>query len=70
MNVMELNVELSRHNLSIPKLADKIGISKKAMYQKFKGETQFTLPEIREICQTLNLQGDRILEIFFSEKVA
>ena len=55
---------------TIPKLAEKIGIGKKALYQKFKGITQFTLPEIRSICSVLNIQGERILEIFFNDKVA
>lgn len=70
MNISELNVELVRKGLTIPKLAEKIGIGKKALYQKFKGITQFTLPEIRSICSVLNIQGERILEIFFNDKVA
>ena len=70
MNINELNVELVRKGLTIPKLAEKIGIGKKALYQKFKGITQFTLPEIRSICSVLNIQGERILEIFFNDKVA
>ena len=70
MNINELNAELARKGLTIPKLAEQIGIGKKALYQKFKGITQFTLPEIRAICMILGIQGDRILEIFFSEKVA
>ena len=70
MNINELNVELVRKGLTIPKLAERIGIGKKALYQKFKGITQFTLPEIRSICSVLNIQGERILEIFFNEKVA
>ena len=70
MNINELNAELARKGLSVPKLAEKIGIGKKALYQKFKGITQFTLPEIRAICVALDIQGNRILEIFFNEKVA
>lgn len=70
MDVKKLKAEMVLKDLSIPKLAAKMGIGKKALYQKMKGVTQFTLPEIRTICNLLDISGEKILDIFFNEKVA
>ena len=70
MNVNELKAELARQNLTIPKLADLIHLSKKTLYSRMKGETSFTQVEISSIANALSLSKNRILEIFFNEKVA
>lgn len=70
MNVNELKAEIVRHNLTIPKLADLINMSKKTLYSRIKGETSFTQVEISTIAHVLSLSKDRIMDIFFDEKVA
>ena len=70
INIPELKAEMARIDLSIPKLANKIGLGKKTLYQKFSGKTQFTLPEIVSICNVLELDGNGILNIFFNQKVS
>lgn len=70
MDIKKLKAEMILKDLSIPKMATEIGIGKKALYQKMKGVTQFTLPEIRAICALLDISGEKILDIFFNEKVA
>lgn len=70
MNANKLKAEMVLKDLSIPKMAAKLGIGKKALYQKMKGETQFTLIEIRAICDLLDIKGDKILDIFFNKEVA
>lgn len=67
MNKNELNVELVRHGISIPKAADAIGIGKKAFYDKMKGKSQFKQVEMLRLKQLLELDDKRVGEIFFTE---
>lgn len=66
MNISELQAELGRNGISIPQLAKIVGISKKAMYERFKGETQFKQNEILTIKKELNLTDERLMAIFFA----
>ncbi|MBD5232178.1 MAG: hypothetical protein HDS66_08535 [Bacteroidales bacterium] len=67
MNKTELDVELARNHLSIPKAADAIGIGKKAFYAKAKGESQFKQVEIQRLKKLLGLSDERVSEIFFAD---
>ena len=67
MNPNELKAEIVRDNMSIPTLAKKLGISKKAMYQKIAGETQFKQKEISAIRNILGLSEETTFAIFFAE---
>lgn len=69
LNVNDLQAEIARNGLSLPKLADIIGIDKKTMYSRIKGETAFKRPEIVKISETLHLTQEQILHIFFSDMV-
>ena len=70
MNVSELKASIARKNLSIPKLAQIIGIDKKTLYSKIKGLSAFTQREIVLISKALSLDNDQIICIFFAEEVA
>ena len=70
MNISELRAELGRKKLSIPKLANLIGMDKKTLYTRFNEKTAFTQPEISAISEALSLSDDRILEIFFASQVS
>lgn len=70
MNANDLNAEIARCELSIPKLADIMHISKKTLYSRMKGETAFSQPEIVMISKILNLSSDKILSIFFADSVS
>ena len=67
MNKTELDIELARSHLSIPKAANAIGIGKKAFYAKVKGESQFKQVEIQRLKKLLNLSNERVSEIFFAD---
>lgn len=67
MNSNELNAELARNNLSIPKAAEAIGIGKKAFYAKMNGESQFKQTEIMRLKKLLKLSDDRVGAIFFAD---
>ena len=70
MNMAELKAAMARKNISIPQLANLLKISKKTIYSRFSGETDFSLSEIRKIAVILELSNDDIMVIFFAEKVA
>jgi len=70
MNINELKAEIARHELTIPKLADMIQMSKKTLYSRVKGKTSFTQQEIALIADALSLSKERIIDIFFDEEVA
>lgn len=70
MNELELRAEIVRNGMTIPTLADKIGIGKNALYRKLCGKTAFTQREIANIAVFLNLNTERMVSIFFSEIVS
>lgn len=70
MNINDLNAEIARCGLTIPKLAESIGMDKKTLYSRMKGETSFKQPEIAKISQILHLTQDKILNIFFADTVS
>ena len=69
MNINDLNAEIARCGLTIPKLAELIGLDKKTLYSRMKGETAFK-PEIANISKVLKLTQEKILDIFFADAVS
>lgn len=70
MNFEELNAEMGRNHLTIPKLARIVGISSKSMYERFDGKRQFKQSEISVIKQALHLTDEKVIEIFFTNRVS
>lgn len=70
MNIDDLNAEIARHGLTKPQLAKKMGISKKRLYSRLNGTTTFKQEEIQQIAQILNLNENKIMNIFFAELVS
>lgn len=70
MNINDLNAEIARCGLTIPKLAELIGLDKKTLYSRMKGETAFKQPEIANISKVLKLTQEKILDIFFADSVS
>lgn len=67
MDTRELAAELARNNLSIPAIANQIGIGKNAFYRKMRGESQFKQSEIKSLKKILSLSDERVMSIFFAE---
>ena len=63
-------MEMIKREVSVPKLAEKIGISKKTLYSRMRGDTSFTQSEIVKISNVLSLDNEQMLSIFFTEKVS
>ena len=70
MNVNDLKAEIARNNLTVPKLAEMMGLDKKTLYSRISGETAFKQPEIAAISQILNLSEESIIRIFFADCVS
>lgn len=70
MNIDNLNAEIARRRLTIPVLAEKMGISKKTLYSRIKQQTSFTQKEIVSISKILNLNDQQIMDIFFNHSVS
>lgn len=70
MKLNELKAEIVRNGLTIEQLADKMNIGRTTLWRKFGNPNNFTLKEIMDIRKILNVSGDRILEIFFTNEVS
>ena len=66
MNIRALMAELAYNDCSVAKLANTLGISKTSVYRKLSGQTEFTRSEIAAMKSSLNITGEKILNIFFS----
>lgn len=66
MNYNELNSEIVRNGLTIPQLAIEIGMSKKTLYQKMRGKTEFKRNELIMLKSRLHLSDERANQIFFN----
>lgn len=70
MNALDLKAEIARCDLTIPKLAEMIGLDKKTLYSRISGETSFKQSEIVKISQVLKLDEGKIMHIFFADIVS
>lgn len=70
MNINDLNAEIARKGMTKPQLARKMGISKKRLYSRLKGETTFKQEEIKMISVILDLDESKIISIFFADSVS
>ena len=65
MHYNDLKAEMIRKGLSIPKAAEALGISKKTLYQKMRGKTQFKQKEMSALRDILSLSEEQMRELFF-----
>lgn len=71
MNVNRLKGKIVERGLSIPVVAEKMGIDRSSLYRKLnnKGET-LTIREAQKIVEILELSPVEATEIFFDDSVA
>ena len=69
MNIDDLNAEIARKGLTKPQLAERLGVSKKCLYSRLKGETSFKQEEIQKIASILGLDEEKIMNIFFEKYI-
>lgn len=66
MNINELKGEIAKNGLSIPKVADLLGMSRKTLYSRVEGTTPFTQREISALAKLLNLDSTKMMVIFLT----
>ena len=64
INARELKAELARKGLTQTELSRAMGISWTGFWKKVTGQNSFTLDEVRDIRDILELDDERIKEIF------
>lgn len=71
VNINKLKGKIVEKELTIEKLAEKIGLDRSTLYRKISndGET-ISIREANLICSELGLTGQEATEIFFSQYVA
>lgn len=70
MNADLLKARLGEKQIKQKELAELIGVSRRTLYGRLHGETEFTVGEILELIECLDLGKRDILNIFFNEKVS
>lgn len=71
VNVLKLKGKIAEAGLSIPKLASQMDIDKATLYRKLQcGGENLLIKDVDTIARILNLSGEDINDIFFSDKVA
>ena len=67
VNLIEFKVELVRKGITLPQVAENLGISRSALWRKLHGISNFTREEIVVACHLFDIGADRMLEIFFDD---
>lgn len=70
MKLNELKAEITRNELTLDELAERLNMARTTLWRRFNNPNEFTLAEITNIAGELNLDGKRVVEIFFNEKVS
>ena len=70
VNINKLKGKIVEQGMNIEELAREIGVNKSTLYRKIqnKGET-ITIKEANLIRKVLNLSGEEVIAIFFSDHV-
>lgn len=69
-NIQELKAECTRHGMTLDDLAAVIGINVATLYRKMTGRNEFLRNELQIIRNTLSLDDEQFLLIFFNNKLA
>lgn len=70
MNKDELKAQIVRKNKTANQLCAAIGISRTAWFRKLNGKSQFTLKEVVDIREELDLDDEQTNIIFFNKEVS
>ncbi len=66
MDYEKLKQKIDERGLKIRYIAEKLGISHEAMYNKVKGKSEFKVSEVAALAKILKLSDRDIRSIFFA----
>lgn len=70
MNVNLLKSQIALKGKTFKEIANKLNISKSALYRKMYGKSEFTRAEISILISFLDIDVEQAMEIFFTENVS
>ena len=69
MNIERLISKIDEINIPISSIAEKLGISRQAFYNRINGKCEFKISEVEKVCEILRLTSDERSNIFFDDRV-
>ena len=69
MNLKYLNDRISSIGIPIKTIAERMGISRQALYHKINGEREFKTSEVYKLCDILRLTNEEKTIVFFADGV-
>ena len=61
MNALRFKGWLAENNITQREIADLLGLSQQSVYKKVNGKEDFTLVQIKAICERYNISADIFL---------
>lgn len=59
-----------KRKITMQQLIEKLGVTKQTFYKKANNPSKFTLGEVYQIIEILELTNEEVTSIFFNNKVA
>jgi transcriptional regulator with XRE-family HTH domain len=70
MEINELKAEVVRKGMTLEEFAGKANITRTTLWRRLGNPEEFTLAEIKSAAHVLGLSGERVVDIFFNDKVS
>ena len=68
MNGSEVRSRIDKEGIKFCRVAERLGISTQALYNKINGTSEFSNSELLTLKEMLHLSNDEFLVLFFSPK--
>ena len=65
-DLTRLNTVIEESGVKLVAIADRLDISRQALYSKLKGETEFSVDQVGTLAKFLHLSMEDVFEIFLS----
>ena len=70
VNILKLKGKIVEKGFNVERLAESTEVSKHVLYQRLKKSEDFTVKEVVAIANVLDLSGEELNAIFFSNIIA
>lgn len=70
IKINELKAEIVRNGLTMEEFSDKARINRTTLWRRLNSPDELTLSEIKAMSKALNLSSDKVVDIFFADKVS
>jgi transcriptional regulator with XRE-family HTH domain len=70
MKVNEFKAEVVRKGMTLEEFADAANLTRTTLWRRLGNPKEFTLAEIKSAASVLGLSGEKVIDIFFEDKVS